>query len=437
MSAKTSTTTLWKGSSVADAEINLASSLFTSAVDGDVLRVTFSFTTAGSMKLCYKSADDGWQEHAFDDINKNPYFSDKNVKSADFTINSTDLSTLKTYGMFVYGFESSTITKIELLHTLTPTFTGGNLLSENWVPTEESNKTFDALVGAKIGDVILVNVSCPAGWAWTEFYVRDKDGIDFSNVGHYGKSFETATDDTYEYEITNIADLKKIRANGFIVRAKVNCTITSIKLLSYEDSRDVVTITIPAVGYATWSSDKKYDFATADLKAYWASGVAEGSVTLTPMDITWDYQGYIIKGSVGEHDVIQSLTNDGSKYYPGDNKNYLKYNIDAAEVYDSGKNRYIFAMKNGDTSSFGFYKLTASHTLGAHKAYLETPTDITPAGARVALVFSDEAETTGISASLGEKVEKTSEHIYNLRGMRVTQPQKGLYIKNGKKMIIR
>lgn len=155
--AKTSTTTLWEGSSVASAEISLGSSLFTSAVDGDVLRVTFSFTTAGSMKLCYKSADDGWKEHAFDGINKDPYFSDTNVKSADFTINSTDLSTLKTYGMYVYGFASSTITKIELLHTLTPSSTGDNLLSENWVPTEESNMIFAALADAKIGDVILVN----------------------------------------------------------------------------------------------------------------------------------------------------------------------------------------------------------------------------------------------------------------------------------------
>lgn len=232
VNAKTKTTTLWEGTSLEGSEINLSSSLFSGATSGDVIRVTFSFTSAGSMHLCYKTGENNdWNAKSFSGISEWPNYNNTSVTSADFSINDTDLSTLKSYGMYVYGFETSTITKIELLHELSPSSTGDNLLSETWTPTEESNKAFDALAGAKIGDVILVNVSCPTNWAWTEFYVRDKDGNDFTNAGHYGKSFAEATNDTYEYVINNLSDLKKICTNGFIIRAKVNCTITSVKLL--------------------------------------------------------------------------------------------------------------------------------------------------------------------------------------------------------------
>ena len=442
VSAKTSTTTLWEGSSVDGAEISLGSSLFTSAVSGDVLRVTFSFTSAGSMKLCYKVGEsDGWNEHEFDGINKSPYFSDTNVKSADFTINSTDLSTLQTYGMYVYGFTSSTITKIELLHTLTPSSIGENLLSGNWEVAAGvwENKNFAAQPSAKIGDVILFDITVPSEYKYSEVQVKDSEGNDFENNSSYLGNFENETSETFEYEITNAKDLEKIQSAGFRINASNSATIKSIKLLSYDDSYDAVSITVGSEGIATYSDgNKNVQISACDaLKAYYASAVTTGTVTLTELTGCIPANtGVMVFGEAGTYTVPV-----GDEGWPNITTNYLKptgdYSADVA-ASTSGTFHYIFAKKNEGSDKPGFYKLTdAAHTLAAHKAYLETPTDITPANARVALVFSDEAETTGISASLGEKAEKTSEHIYNLRGMRVTQPQKGLYIKNGKKMIIR
>ena len=58
-----------------------------------------------------------------------------------------------------------------------------------------------------------------------------------------------------------------------------------------------------------------------------------------------------------------------------------------------------------------------------------------PAGAR--LVFFDD-ETTGISAELNDKAEMTNDNtFFDLQGRRVTQPTKGLYILNGRKVIIK
>jgi hypothetical protein len=76
----------------------------------------------------------------------------------------------------------------------------------------------------------------------------------------------------------------------------------------------------------------------------------------------------------------------------------------------------------------GFYKLKNSGTIGANKAYL------TYSGV-LAREFFGFDETTGID---GVNVD-TIEHgdAFDLQGRRISQPTKGLYIMNGKKVIIK
>ena len=477
VNAKTETTTLWTGASSADAELHLENSKFTNAESGDVLRITFSFTTAGSMHLCWKTGEGGdWSAKAFDGIGEYPYFSDTSVSSAEYSINATDLTTLQSYGMYIYGFTSSTITKIELIHTCQPTSTGDNLLSGDWESSKETAKILSPVSDARIGDVLQFTVSTTAAWNWVQFKLTDKDGnVDqFTGAGSEPQGNNGNTSFTFEFIISNLHDLKMIKNDGFgfIQTGNIAFTMTAVNLLTYADSYGYTTITIPDVGYATWSSDKKYDFKSAGLQAYYASGVnvETESVTLTPMDITWDYQGYIIKGSEGEeYDVLESLTTDGS-YYP--NENLLVGAVSGAKVFKSAftnyefndgdfwysdaddkadkeniiktKFRYIFAKKNNE---YGFYKLATDyerpvnettvyyHELGAHKAYLETADDIAPTLARVALIF-DDGETTGVKEVKGLKAETRGEY-YDLMGRKVAQPTRGLYIVNGKKVVIK
>ena len=58
------------------------------------------------------------------------------------------------------------------------------------------------------------------------------------------------------------------------------------------------------------------------------------------------------------------------------------------------------------------------------------------AASRIAIVFDDE-ETTGINAVENMKPEVEDNVYYNLNGQRVMNPGKGLYIVNGKKVIIK
>lgn len=88
----------------------------------------------------------------------------------------------------------------------------------------------------------------------------------------------------------------------------------------------------------------------------------------------------------------------------------------------------IYVLNNG-TQGVGFYKLKSTGTIGANKAYL------TYSGA-LAPEFLGFGETTSISEI--EKMRNVeNETFYDLQGRRVSQPTKGLYIVNGKKVVIK
>lgn len=427
VSAKTSTTVLWEGTDDGSDIMIPKGSL----VAGATITLTFDWLTSdGAQFSCFYWNGSNWAYlYDWEWVNNGDAYS--------FSLTQDQIDAIP----YQLGFKTNAlnkmkISKIIITEDILLTSTGDNLLDANWAVVENwESRNFDALAGAKIGDVILIDVTT-SDWGYNQVQVRDREGNVLNNESSYLGNFAGVNSDVFEYEIDNLSDLKKIQSTGFRINASKNTTITSIKLLSYADSYGYVTISIGETGYATWSSDKKYDFSSAGLTAYYASAVAEGTVTLTSMDVTWDWQGYIIKGAAGEYDVLQSLTADGS-YYPS--TNYLKYHVGEGTVAASESGdanfRYILAIKAGDASSMAFYKLTSDHNLAANKAYLETPTDITPtAGARgINLVFED--ETTGISSA--ELVQPRDEAIYTLSGMRVNKPARGLYITGGRKVFVK
>jgi len=432
VNAKSRTTTLWEGTDTG-ADIEVAKS---ELVKGATLNLTFNWLGSdGAQFSCFwwNSSTSAW-------VKIKDWQWVNNGDSYSFTLTDDEFDAI-TSDKLCFKTEvpaKMTFAKITQTETLVPTSVSDNLLTEDWASSKETAKILNAVSDARIGDVLQFTVSTQNAWDWVQFKLTDKDGnVDqFTGEGSELQGNNGNTSFTFEFIISNLDDLKKIKNDGFgfIQTGDNTFTMTAVNLLTYSDSYGYITITIPEVGYATWSSDKKYDFKSAGLQAYYASEVATGSVSLTPMDITWDWQGYIIKGSTGDYDVLESLTTDGS-YYPS--TNYLKYNTSETDVYDSKKNRYIFAMKNGDASSVGFYKLTGSHTLAANKAYLETAEDVAPGGsstARVALRFSDITDIQDVRA-----IEKKSEDnaFYNLSGQRIAKPTKGIYIQNGKKYVVK
>lgn len=101
-----------------------------------------------------------------------------------------------------------------------------------------------------------------------------------------------------------------------------------------------------------------------------------------------------------------------------------------ASVTD-GKYNYIL---NGDSFYAANDKLV--HT---NKAYLQLSAQVPATATSRVLRFDGEDETTGIEAVdvNPETVKEGAREYYNLNGQRVMNPSKGLYIVNGKKVIIK
>lgn len=101
--------------------------------------------------------------------------------------------------------------------------------------------------------------------------------------------------------------------------------------------------------------------------------------------------------------------------------------VDVATAVDANYKYYVLSNEN---STLGFYKYTGA-TLGANKAFIKT----NATGAPEFFVFND-ANTTSLRESLSVSNVKQNAY-FDLQGRRVVQPTKGLYIVNGKKVVIK
>lgn len=103
----------------------------------------------------------------------------------------------------------------------------------------------------------------------------------------------------------------------------------------------------------------------------------------------------------------------------------------ASSVAMTGDNKYYcLSMKDGN---IGFYYGASgggSFTMPEHKAYLAVPTS---SGSIKSFSFGDMVD--GIKAV--ETDETESKVIYNLAGQRVSKMQKGIYVVNGKKVLVK
>ena len=198
------------------------------------------------------------------------------------------------------------------------------------------------------------------------------------------------------------------------------------KGLSTVSSYSATLKSIPATtvgGYGTFSSaTHDLDFSSASLTAYTATSAADGLVHMEP--VTGKVPAATGLFLVGATEYIP-VTTDASSV--GTN---LLHPTTGGDIYNSSKFQYVL----GNQSGIAFYKVGGSLSPAAGKAYLETDAEAAT-NARLAFIFDDDENTTGI---VNNKREVTAiDGYYNLNGQRVANPTKGLYIVNGKKVIIK
>lgn len=185
--------------------------------------------------------------------------------------------------------------------------------------------------------------------------------------------------------------------------------------------------------YATIGAPVPLDLsvvAASGVTAYkLAANASTGVITKTEKtDALAANEGALLENKTGS-DVVLSIPVAASAVADGSNQLKAFTGVGKlAQVSETGFTNYILTK---ESEHVGFYKVNdAGNSMGANTAYLHVP----DAGAARMAFFFDESEATAI-----QNVEKIQENgrFFNLNGQRVAQPQKGLYIVNGKKMLMK
>ena len=200
-------------------------------------------------------------------------------------------------------------------------------------------------------------------------------------------------------------------------------TASSVDLI-YQPS----TVTIGSTGYATFGYPFAVDLSglSASQDAYTVS-VSGTTATLTSVK---DKKipagtGIILKGSNG--DAISLPLTTASTNEIGTN------NLHVSDGTVTGDGNTIYVLANG-SKGVGFYLKKSGSAIAAGKAYLSVSGGV--ANARAFIGFDDNDGKTGID-EVRSNTEEVRSDYYDLQGRRVDQPTKGLYIVNGKKVIIK
>lgn len=181
-------------------------------------------------------------------------------------------------------------------------------------------------------------------------------------------------------------------------------------------------VTITSAKYATYSSTYAMDYSGTGITAYTAE-LSDGYVVLTPVEdgIIPANKGIILYSEDAGTTPVPVTAESGTVSETG-----LKISDGTTAV---GANIYVLGKKN---DKVGFYRWTSASSLSSGRVYLDSASS---AHEYLSFVLND-GMTTGIDAVQGEGLKANSEY-YNLNGQRVAQPTKGLYIMNGRKVIIK
>ena len=189
---------------------------------------------------------------------------------------------------------------------------------------------------------------------------------------------------------------------------------------------ETASLTVSSVGMATYCSADALDFSdVSGIRAYVAAGFNpdNGRLLLMHVNEVPAGTGLIIKGTPGTYSIPVKPT---MFYY----LNLLTPVFEAANVPAQSGDFTNYVLANGEDGLLFYRSNNAS--LAANRAYLQLPT--AAAGARQYVDWEIGEEATAISNMRSSDEQAI---YYNLNGQRVEHPQKGIFIKNGKKILIK
>lgn len=200
-------------------------------------------------------------------------------------------------------------------------------------------------------------------------------------------------------------------------------------------------ITMNGLGIMSYASDNVLDFSNVgELTAHYASSFAAtannaGVLTMTQVETTPAGEGLMLKGTANETFYVPALFNLTPEALTGNNLKGLT-KITEVETTEGDKTNFILSQQKG---VIAWYPLAAKYALKAHSAYLQLLTNdvFTGVGTRaISMEFEDGVTTGFIQIATGEAEDGD---WYGIDGIKFNQKptQRGVYINNGRKVIVK
>ena len=200
-------------------------------------------------------------------------------------------------------------------------------------------------------------------------------------------------------------------------------------------------VTMNGLGIMSYASDNALDFSNvSDLTAHYASGFAAtannaGVLTMTQVETTPAGEGLMLKGTANETFYVPALFNLTPEALTGNNLKGLT-KITEVETTEGDKTNFILSQQKG---VIAWYPLAAKYALKAHSAYLQLLTNdvFTNDGTRAISMEFEDGVTTGFIQIATDDVEDGD--WYGIDGVKFNQKptQRGVYINNGRKVIVK
>jgi len=212
--------------------------------------------------------------------------------------------------------------------------------------------------------------------------------------------------------------------------------VTFIPKVHFSVVASTVPVTLDGNDYTTFACPRPLDLTTTKmpegLKAYKAEVDAEnGKVIFTDINQKVAANtGILLAGTAGETYNIP-VADSGDPV--GDNA--FLVNSTGGTFAAEGDYTYFGFKKNSEPITFATFN-PSTVAIPTNKAYLKVLTKDLPTEAHQLVALFDDGETTSLREIRNEELGIKNAVFFNLNGQRVAQPTKGLYIVNGKKVLV-
>ena len=306
--------------------------------------------------------------------------------------------------------------------------------SSDWISVTEEDKVYDGKMQFESNQWTTIELTKPFdydGVSNLALIVYDKKvSGDSYGGGRNFRTFKGNDNQTLYFRKDDVDPTIKPTVTGGLSNAKNQLRI-----------RMADKITMNGLGIMSYASDNVLDFSNVgELTAHYASGFTStannaGVLTMKQTETTPAGEGLMLKGTANETFYVPALFNLTPEALTGNNLKGLT-KITEVETTEGDYTNFILSQQKG---VIAWYPLAAKYALKAHSAYLQLLTNdvFTNEGTRaISMEFEDGVTTGFIQIATGEAEDGD---WYGIDGIKFNQKptQRGVYINNGRKVIVK